>query len=283
MNWMISRDSVRYAGFGLTSVLSAILSVLLLTSVANSWSTVLILAAMAMVLELGKWYALYDRRSVIAAALVSVSVLGSAGGLGRSVSIDAGQYDHIVQQRNMVLAEIEQNNQAIRTYLSLDRIKNHAQPLQQRNAELREQLSGLPQPEVSQLASGLHLLASFTGVPLSWVTAAVVLLLATLVDVLGWLFLPVNLPEPKQEALGGSQETSRNVETLAISYPAFRKMQLARREAGEPVLSQRACIRQGYGDKPVRRYFQRLAVEGVIEKQGGAFRWCEGRQLRFVQ
>ncbi len=266
--------NVLKTGFYITAGLSAILSILLLTSVAEGWFSWSILATMALVFELGKWCSVYDQRRWIAGLLITVSVLGSAGGLHRALTINLDTAGHINQQRRLVTDEIEQNNQAIKTYLAMDRIKHHAQPLQQRNAELREQLASLPPPEVSELAAVLSLLASVLQVPVDLVTGVVILLLAGLLDTLGVLFMqrPTDVdvegatdPEPTPKA--------KNLETLSHSYPAFKKMQLARRDQGAEVLSQRACIRDGYRDKQVRGYFQKLVKEGFITKSGGQYDW----------
>ena len=228
---------------------------------------------MALVFEVGKWCSIHDQRRSIAGLLIAVSVLGSAGGLHRALTINLDTADHIAQVRELVSEEIKQNNQAIQTYLALQQIRNDVQPLQQRNAKLREQLTSLPQPEVSELAAVLSLLANVLNVHSDVVTGVVILLLAGLLDTLGVLFMqrPVNdnidvpdeLPAPK----------AKNLETLSHSYPSFKKMQLARRDNGDEVLSQRACIRDGYKDKQVRGYFQRLVKEGVISKDGGQYSW----------
>ena len=228
---------------------------------------------MALVFELGKWCSLHDHRRWIAALLIAVSVLGSAGGLHRALTINLDNADHIAQVRKLVTEEIKQNNQAIKTYLTLQRIRNDVQPLQQRNAELREQLANLPQSEVSELAAVLSLLANVLNVQSDVVTGVVILLLAGLLDTLGVLFMqrPVNdnidatdeLPVPK----------AKNLETLSHSYPSFKKMQLARRDQGDEVMSQRACIREGYKDKQVRGYFQRLVDDGLITKNGSQYDW----------
>ena len=267
-------SEVLKVGFYITAGLSAILSVLLLTSVADGWFSWSILASMAVVFELGKWCSLYDQRRLIAGLLIAVSVLGSAGGLHRALTINLDTAGHINQQRTLVTDEIDQNNQAIQTYLAMDRIRHHAQPLQQRNAELRDQLVNLPQPKVSELAAVLSLLANVLNVQSELVTGIVILLLAGLLDTLGVLFMvrPVDVdfevatdPEPAPKA--------KNLETLSHSYPAFKKMQLARRDSGAEVLSQRACIREGYRDKQVRGYFQKLVKEGFITKSGGQYGW----------
>ena len=260
-------------GFYITAGLSAILSILLLTSVASNWFSWLLLAAMALVFEVGKWCSIHDQRRAIAGLLIAVSVLGSAGGLHRALTINLDTADHIAHLRELVSEEIKQNNQAIQTYLALQRIRNDVQPLQQRNAELREQLANLPQPKVSELAAVLSLLANVLNVHSDVVTGVVILLLAGLLDTLGVLFMqrPVNdnidvpdeLPAPK----------AKNLETLSHSYPSFKKMQLARRDNGDEVLSQRACIRDGYKDKQVRGYFQRLVNDGLITKNGSQYDW----------
>ena len=267
--------NVLKAGFYITAGLSAILSILLLTSVAEGWFSWLILATMALVFELGKWCSVHDYRRWIAGLLITVSVLGSAGGLHRALTINLDTADHINQQRTLVTDEIDQNNQAIRTYLAMDRIKNHVQPLQQRNAELREQLASLPQPEVSELAAVLSLLANVFQVPVDVITGVVILLLAGLLDTLGVLFMPrtEDSAEVIIEAVVQPEPVADNLETLSYSYPAFKKMQLARRDNGDEVLSQRACIRDGYKDKQVRGYFQRLVNDGLITKNGSQYDW----------
>ena len=274
----VSYSAVQLFGFLITAGLSAILSVLLLTSVADSWFSWFILAAMALVFELGKWCSLYDHRRYIAGLLIVVSVLGSAGGLHRALTINLDNADHIAQVRKLVSEEIEQNNQAIATYLTLDRIRNHAQPLQQRNAELREQLTSLPQPKVSELSAVLSLLANVLNVHSDVVTGVVILLLAGLLDTLGVLFMtrPVNDNDGDIDAIATTVSTTpkvKNLETLSYSYPSFKKMQLARRDEGDKVLSQRACIRDGYKDKQVRGYFQRLVNDGLITKNGSQYDW----------
>ena len=272
----VSYSVVQFFGFLITAGLSAVLSVLLLTSVADSWFSWSILAAMALVFELGKWCSLYDHRRYIAGLLIVVSVLGSAGGLHRALTINLDNADHIAQVRKLVTEEIKQNNQAIKTYLALQRIRNDVQPLQQRNAELRDQLANLPQSEVSELAAVLSLLANVLNVQSDVVTGVVILLLAGLLDTLGVLFMqrPINdIDDVDTDAAVTTTPKAKNLETLSYSYPSFKKMQLARRDQGDEVLSQRACIRDGYKDKQVRGYFQRLVNDGLITKNGSQYDW----------
>lgn len=269
----VSYSIVQFFGFLITAALSAVLSVLLLTSVASNWFSWLLLAAMALVFELGKWCSVYDQRRWIAGLLIAVSVLGSAGGLHRALTINLDNADHIAQVRKLVSEEIEQNNQAIQTYLALQRIRNDVRPLQQRNAELRKQLTSLPQPKVSELAAVLSLLANVLNAHSDVVTGVVILLLAGLLDTLGVLFMhrPVNGIDT--DAAVTTTPKAKNLETLSHSYPSFKKMQLARRDNGDEVLSQRACIRDGYKDKQVRGYFQRLVDDGLITKNGSQYDW----------
>ena len=276
---MTHYNQVIKSGFYITAGLSAILSILLLTSVASGAFSWLILATMAIVFEVGKWCSIHDQRRWIAGLLIAVSVLGSAGGLHRALTINLDTANQLVQQRELLTEEIEQNNQAIATYLQMDRIKHHAQPLQQRNADLRDQLASLPQPKVSELAAVLSLLATVLNVQSEVVTGVVILLLAGLLDTLGVLFMQqpdvndtvlADIPDP-------SPKKPKNLETLSHSYPVFRKMQLARRDNGEAVLSQRACIREGYRDKQVRGYFQKLVNEGIINKDGGQYDWPDNK------
>ncbi len=282
---MKNYNEVLKVGFYITAGLSAILSILLLTSVADGWFSWSILASMALVFELGKWCSVYGQRRFIAGLLIAVSVLGSAGGLHRALTINLDNADHIAQVRELVSEEIDQNNQAIATYLTLDRIRNHALPLQQRNAELRDQLVSLPLPEVSELAAVLSLLANVLNVQTEVITGVVILLLAGLLDTLGVLFMvrPIDQDIDVADTTKPPSPKAKNLETLAHSYPAFKKMQLARRDSGDKVLSQRACIRKGYRDKQVRGYFQKLMKEGFLTKSGGQYDWpdhkAEVRQL----
>ncbi len=273
---MINYCKVLKTGFYITAGLSAILSILLLTSVSNDWFSWLLLAAMAVIFEIGKWCSIHDQRRAIAGLLIAVSMLGSAGGLHRALTINLDTADHIAQVRKLVSKEIEQNNQAIQTYLALQRIRNDVQPLQQRNAQLRDQLASLPQPEVSELAAVLSLLANVLNVESDLLTGIVILLLAGLLDTLGVLFMtrPVDdIDDVDTDAAVTTTAKAKNLETLSHSYPSFKKMQLARRDNGEEVLSQRACIREGYRDKQVRGYFQRLVNDGLITKNGSQYDW----------
>ena len=273
---MINYCKVLKTGFYITAGLSAILSILLLTSVSNDWFSWLLLAAMALVFEAGKWCSIHDQRCTISGLLIVVSVLGSAGGLHQALTINLDAADHIAQMRELVSVEIEQNNKAIATYLTLNRIQNHAQPLQQRNAELRDQLSGLPKPEISELAAVLSLLANVLNVQSDIVTGVVILLLAGLLDTLGVFFMTrpaKNIDEVDTNATVTPTLKTKNLELLSHSYPSFKKMQLARRGQGEEVMSQRACIREGYKDKQVRGYFQRLVNDGLITKNGSQYNW----------
>lgn len=270
----VSYSIVQFFGFLITAALSAVLSVLLLTSVASNWFSWLLLAAMALVFEVGKWCSIHDQRRWIASLLIAVSVLGSAGGLHRALTINLDNADHIAQVRKLVTEEIKQNNQAIKTYLALQRIRNDVQPLQQRNAELRDQLANLPQLEVSELAAVLSLLANVLNVQSDVMTGVVILLLSGLLDTLGVLFMTRHVNDIDAVATTASTKPKvKNLETLSYSYPSFKKMQLARRDNGEEVLSQRACIRDGYKDKQVRGYFQRLVDDNLITKNGSQYDW----------
>lgn len=297
---MKNRDSIEYAGFVITLVLSVVLSVLLFTSVAENRLSWILLMGIAIALELGKLVSIHDQSRILAGLLIVVSVFGSAGGLSRAMAVSDQQFSRIDAQRQGLLAEIEQNNQAIDRYLQLDRIQSGAQPLQQRNESLRQQLADLPQPEVSELGSLVQLLADFLSLPVDWVRASVILLLACLLDALMVNFIRsgmfnrinksefdddpdktvVNDPDLTHTVVDAEPVTSPgnhradNVEAMADSYPAFRRMMLSKKESGQWVPSQRSCIRDmGIRERLVRQYFQRLVKEGLIEKVSQKYHW----------
>ena len=325
---LISR--IWYIGFILTSGLSLVLSVLLFTSVADSRLSWLILMGIAVALELGKIVTINDDKRSIAYLLIGVSILGSAGGLNRSLSLaDDGlileqqQRDSLQMQIGLTRQAMEQNqltlnqnNASIDEYIQLRQIRNDARPLQAENKALQKQQAQLqvrlnslqnemndtPQPDLPELLAVLSLLATILALPLDWVQAAVILLLACLLDALtvsfikdGILLPDGDLPEPekKQPEADDIKETkapgktlkpeSANVTAMDNSYPAFRRMMLNSRDNGEEVKAQRACIRDhGLRDRQVRAYFKRLNDEGVIEKNGGQFVWkkeIRNRQL----
>ena len=83
----MDKDFLQYAGFILTTGLSLVLSVLLFTSVADSRLYWVLLMGIALALELGKIITITHRNWVISGLLVAVSVLGSAGGLNRAVTL----------------------------------------------------------------------------------------------------------------------------------------------------------------------------------------------------
>ena len=295
----MSRDSIEYVGFILTTGLSLILSVMLFTSVAGNRLSWLLLMGIAVALELGKLISIHDQFKLLAGLLIAVSVFGSAGGLSRAMTVSEQQFSQVNDQRQSLLAEIQQNNQAIDRYLALDQIKADAQPLQQRNESLRQQLEALPQAEVSELGSLIQLLADFLLLPMDWVRASVVLLLACLLDALMIRFVRSGVMDRRgasgddpdktlvddltdvNRVVEPEPETTRhkssadNVEALSDSYPAFRRMMMKRQSSGQGVLAQRACIRElGIRERLIRQYFQKLVVEGVLEKQKGQYVWA---------
>ena len=307
---MLNRDFVQNVGFILTSGLSLVLSVLLFTSVADSRLIWVLLAAMALSLELGKIAVIVNNYPLIASLLIAVSVLGSAGGLSSAIAVTDAGIDAVQQQRSVLLAQMDQtrrtmdqNNQAIDRYLELDRIRADVLPLQAQNRQLNDrlidlnqQLTSLGPAKMPELVAVLDLLASVLLMPVEWVRSLVVLLLAGLLDILTVSFIRVgvfqcqvqdNGPDPedrrplpeyeeKPENISKPLVTTTspaNVTAMDDTYPAFRRMMLARREAGQSVLAQRACIREmNLKDRQVRGFFQRLQDEGLIKKgQRGQF------------
>ena len=310
-------------GFILTTGLSLILSVLLFTSVADSRLSWLLLAAIALSLELGKILFIKNKNPLVAGLLIAVSVMGSAGGLSSAIAVTDAGIDDRQQQRQLILDRIdqtrrtlEQNNQAIERYIELDQIKVDALPLQAQNRalnaeliELNHQLTRLEPGDVPELVAVLNLLSTLLLMPVEWVRSLVVLLLACLLDTLTFSFIRDGVlqvrseegepepedrqprpeqgsqPEAPQSPVLSSPSSSANVTAMDDSYPAFKRMMVSRRDAGQEVLAQRACIRElNLKDRQVRGFFQRLQDEGVIEKgvRGQfVFARSEPRQVSF--
>lgn len=207
----------------------------------------------------------------------------------------------LVAQIEQTRRTIDQNNQAIDRYIELDQIRRDAQPLQEKNRALNTELNALNHRlntlaavEVPELVSVFNLLSTLLIVPVEWVRSLVVLLLAGLLDALTVSFirggvlqnaphdshpepedrqpLPEQDRQPRQpettdKPLITASTTPANVTAMDDSYPAFKRMMLSRRDTGQGVLAQRACIREmNLKDKTVRGFFQRLQDEGVIEK-----------------
>lgn len=326
---MRNRDYLLYVGFILTTGLSLALSILLFTSVADSRLSWLILMGIALALELGKVVTINDQKRVIAGLLIGVSVLGSAGGLNRALTLADDSQNQHQQQRATVQAQIDQtrrmmdqnndtiaqNNQAIERYIELDRIRGDARPLQAENRQLQEEqsrlqtqlenlqasINNLEQADLPELVAVLMMFATLLALPLQWVQAAVILLLAGLLDALTVSFIrdgalerlttEGNSPEPEPrlpvpeedkepvlpDAPAALPASGANVTAMDNSYPAFRRMMLARRERGEGVLSQRAYIRQtGLRDRLVRQYYSHLQADGVLVKnRRGLFEYAK--------
>ena len=313
----MNRDFLQYVGFILTTGLSLILSILLFTSVADSRLYWLLLMGIAISMELGKIITVNDKtrmNRVISVILISVSVMGSAGGMNRAVSlVDNNQADTLMSrevlqaQVDQTLAVIEQNNTSIDFYRARNEIRGMVRPLQEENREMQQELEGLQAEleavkpaEVPELVAVLQLLSTLMAMPMEWVRAFVILLLAGLLDALTVSFIRCGVldrfmgvedgfqPDPEDKAPLPSVETEvktepalapatpvaapGNVTAMDGSYPAFRRMILARRDRGETVLSQRACIREtGQKERVIRRYYAQLQSEGIIEKRGGQF------------
>ena len=332
---MLNRDFLLYVGFILTTGLSLMLSILLFTSVADSRLSWVILMGIALSLELGKIVTINDHKRIIAGLLIGVSILGSAGGLNRALTIAddslslhseerAGLQAQIDQTHRMMTQNndtIAQNNQAIERYIGLDRIRSDARPLQAENRQLQQEqshlqgqlanlqasMNSMEQADLPELTAVLALLATLLALPLEWVQAAVILLLACLLDALTVSFIrdgalehlatednspdpetKLPIPEEKGEILNETPvnvnvSDSANVTAMDNSYPAFKRMMLARRDNGKGILSQRACIRElKLKDRQVRGFFMKLQKEGVIEKNSGQFEWkkvSNNRQL----
>ena len=325
---MKNRDFLLYVGFILTTGLSLMLSILLFTSVADSRLSWMILMGIALALELGKIVTINDHKRTIAGLLIGVSVLGSAGGLNRALTVADDSLSLHAQHRAGVQAQIDQtrlmmtqntdtmaqNNQAIARYIELDRIRSDARPLQAENRRLQQEQAGLQaqlsdlqaeangieQADLPELTAVLALLATVLALPFQWVQAAVILLLACLLDALTVSFIKDGILERLEEDSRPDPETKRplpkpdnsdtvkpepvtapadtaNVTAMDNSYPAFKRMMLARRERGEGILSQRAYIRKtGLRDRLVRQYYTQLQAEGVLVKnKRGLFEYSQ--------
>lgn len=153
-----------YGGASLSVSLSIALSVLLFWTISENLYYSVLFAGIAVVLELAKFMALPEiaRRKqrqdwvgmlstgLLFLILASASILGSIGGLQSdtqrvqaSIMQQTQKREALIEQRQLLLNEIAENQQAIDRYIALNRIKHYAQPLQAKNQTLREQVTVL--------------------------------------------------------------------------------------------------------------------------------------------
>ncbi|MDE1465336.1 hypothetical protein [Spartinivicinus poritis] len=153
-----------YTGATLSVTLSIALSVLLFWSISENNYYSALFAGLALAFELAKFMALPEiaRRkqrkdwagalsaTLLFITLATASILGSIGGLQsdtQRVQANIAQQEQkrvsLIEQRQLLLDEIAENQKAIDKYISLNRIKNFAQPLQEKNKALRQQASEL--------------------------------------------------------------------------------------------------------------------------------------------
>ncbi|RDH41479.1 hypothetical protein [Zooshikella ganghwensis] len=206
-----------YVGATLSVTLSVALSVLLFASISEDYYYSLMFAALAAAFELAKFVALPEiaRRksrgdwlgcisaSVLFGVLAAASILGSIGGLQSDTqrvqaSIEKSEQQRVAltEQRQLLLDEIAENQKAIDKYIALNRIKNYAQPLQQRNETLRvkaatiqDKISTLDVAQETPMTALLGAIATAVGEDKAVVQVYVFILLAVLLDLVASFFI----------------------------------------------------------------------------------------------
>ncbi|RDH41244.1 hypothetical protein [Zooshikella ganghwensis] len=206
-----------YTGATLSVTLSVALSVLLFASISENYYYSLMFAGLAITFELAKFVALpeiarrkhrKDWAGVMGATLLFVtlaaaSILGSIGGLQSdtqriqaSITKAEQQRAALIEERQLLLAEVAENQKAIDKYIALNRIKNYAQPLQQRNETLRvkaatiqDKISTLDVAQETPMTALLGAIATAVGEDKAVVQVYVFILLAVLLDLVASFFI----------------------------------------------------------------------------------------------
>ena len=206
-----------YSGATLSVTLSIALSVLLFWSISENQYYSALFAGLALAFELAKFMALPEiaRRkqrkdwtgalsaTLLFITLATASILGSIGGLQsdtQRVQANIAQQEQkrvsLIEQRQLLLDEIAENQKAIDKYISLNRIKNFAQPLQEKNKKLRQQATEL-QDKISAVGVAhetpmtalLGAIATAVGEDKATVQVYVFILLAVLLDLVASFFI----------------------------------------------------------------------------------------------
>ena len=206
-----------YSGATLSVTLSIALSVLLFWSISENNYYSALFAGLALAFELAKFMALPEiaRRkqrkdwmgavsaTLLFLTLATASILGSIGGLQsdtQRVQANIAQQEQkrvsLIEQRQLLLDETAENQKAIDKYIALNRIKNFAQPLQEKNKELRQQATEL-QDKISAVGVAhetpmtalLGAIATAVGEDKATVQVYVFILLAVLLDLVASFFI----------------------------------------------------------------------------------------------
>ncbi|MDE1466067.1 hypothetical protein [Spartinivicinus poritis] len=174
-------------------------------------------AGLALAFELAKFMALPEiaRRkqrkdwagalsaTLLFITLATASILGSIGGLQsdtQRVQANIAQQEQkrvsLIEQRQLLLDEIAENQKAIDKYISLNRIKNFAQPLQDKNKALRQQAAELQDKintvgvaHETPMTALLGAIATAVGEDKATVQVYVFILLAVLLDLVASFFI----------------------------------------------------------------------------------------------
>lgn len=198
------------AGLLLSTSISLTLSIDLFASAGTTDTYQYLYGGIALVLELMKLslvpeivkrYRDRDDSSMLAcvglfAVLAVVSVMGSVGALQRDNQTFESNRVQAVENReadqmllSSVLAEIQQNNEAIDYYQGEERIRNYAEPLKLRNAELRseatvirDRLNQLEQPEQTTMIALAGTIATVFGFSQDSAQAITIILAAVLLE-----------------------------------------------------------------------------------------------------
>ncbi|MGI0120065.1 hypothetical protein [Zooshikella sp. RANM57] len=249
-----------YTGASLAVALSVALSVLLFWSISTDWRFSALFAGLAVIFELAKFTALPEiaRRksrgdwsgcisaSLLFGVLAAASILGSIGGLQSDTqrvqaTIQKSEQERtaLVEERKLLLDEIAENQKAIDKYITLNRIKNFAKPLQEKNTELRKQASILQEKlnklelvSETPMTAMLGAIATAVKKDKATVQVYIFILLAILLDLVAGFFIELireendfrkgvlsteeSIPLDAEQESASTQESTAHLEHLEV-------------------------------------------------------------------
>ena len=214
-------------GAYLSTITSTLMTVLLLASMGQGLLSVAILAAAGLGFELLKWSAWrdswqahyshqHDKRNILA-GLCAVAVLLSIGAsiatTRSNLSISAGGYLEAREQRALLVEQIRQKQESIDVCTAANRITLCARPLQEEQAQLRQELNNLKTPAPDEATALILEVANLTGFPFDQAATLVVTIISVMLDAAGLYFLYKQLELTPASALPAQAEPAGGLST----------------------------------------------------------------------
>ena len=207
----------------LSTVTSTVMTVLLLASIGQGFTSVALLAAAGLGFELLKWNAWrdawhshyshqHDRRNILAvlcALAVVLSIGASIATTRSSLAVSAGDYLDATRKESLLVDMIRQKQEAIDVCTEANRITLCAMPLQKEVSALQQQLDSLEIPAPDEATALITEVGNITGLSFSDSATAVVTVISIMLDATGLYFLFLLLPA--QEATSTKQTDDRSI------------------------------------------------------------------------